>query len=608
MPTKDELDLAQLADSYDILGELSGRPDARVALATRKADGFPVLITVIPEPQADEGNALSHLASDAKLLEEHSHPAIVRVIESRWIGGNLAMVTDRVSAPSLAERLSRRDEEFPFPRIATLLREVNSALAWARERGIVHRSLRPDLLFLEEGSDRLQLMFSAEALSGNGTPDEHDDARTIAALARAMLTRSVADPDRDKLPLAELRPGLPARVVQQTEALLGRAESLEPVDVRAYIAAIAMSEELKQGEEEWKRVTREMSEEQRIMREQLAAERKAHEEDLAEQARKFEKERDAILKAMAKEREEAARALARERDEGEKTLRQERERLEKEIRKQRALLEKAQGKLAREREAFERERAKAREQIAAKLEALRVQAELYSRTSELPAVLEEPFLEREPAVTEVESDVDADTLPGGVPQPHDAVPAVSVEDQPEAVPPQPKRSDRPTPRLAPAWRSRSPGSRRARTLGLAAAVLVLAIAITALALGRRDSSAAAERASGQPPISLRVIDSLGGISASRVATDSTLPPTDSAAAEPPVRRARAPRQARAEPAPVRDTMLVSGDTTASAAAVFPASLPFTRDSARKDTLPRRDTTLPRDSVRRDTLSTAGIDR
>jgi len=34
------------------------------------------------------------------------------------------------------------------------------------------------------------------------------------------LTRSVADPERDKLSLAELRPGLPSRVVEQTDALL----------------------------------------------------------------------------------------------------------------------------------------------------------------------------------------------------------------------------------------------------------------------------------------------------------------------------------------------------------------------------------------------------
>ena len=43
----------------------------------------------------------------------------------------------------------------------------------------------------------------------------------------------------------------------------------------AFIAAIAMSEELRRGEDECSRVTREMSEEQRITREQLAAERKA---------------------------------------------------------------------------------------------------------------------------------------------------------------------------------------------------------------------------------------------------------------------------------------------------------------------------------------------
>lgn len=545
MSTKDELDLAQLGDSYKMFGELAGRDDAQVVLATRKTDGLPVQIAVYREPAGDQGNALSHLASDANLLEGTPHPAVVRIIESRWVGNEaLAIVTERVDARSLEDLLSRREQEFPFPRIATLLRELNAVITWARERGVVNRGLRLDTVYAEDGSDRVRVMFTARPLPGNGIPDERDDARTIATLARAMMTRSVADPERDSLPLEELRPGLPARVVQQTEALLGRADSVESVDVRAYIAAIAMAEELKLGEQEYARVMREMSEEQEAIRAELAAERKAHEEDLAEQARRFEKE----------------------------------------AQKQRSQIAKEQAKLAREREAFERQRAKGREQIAAKLAAIQAHAELYARTSELPVHLAEPLPEPEPELEFVDAEETDE-------EPFDEIAEDPVKDEGAPVAPAAPEA-RPPMRLPPSWSSRTPGTARIRRFGLAAiALAVVVVVVAALAFGRRGEQGGVQ-VSGRPPgIELRTVDSLAGVTVPAV-VDST-PPLASATAPAPVRR----RPAR----PVRsDTVVPPADTVAASVTGVPA--PITPPVSMPLPLSRTDSVLPQDSIaRRDSL-------
>lgn len=585
MGTKDaKIDLAPLTDAYDILGELAGRESAQRMLATRKSDGRPVLIVIQREPREDQGNALSHLASDARLLQEASHPNLVPVLDSQWLGHEaVAIVTERAAHPSLADLLIRREEEFPFPRIGALLREINSALAWARERGIVHRTLRPEDVFVEEGSDRAKLQFSVHPLQANGIPDEHDDSRTVAAIARAMLTRSVADPERDSLPLAELRPGLPSRVVQQAESLLGRADSIEPVDVRAFIAAIAMAEELKQGEDEYRRIAAEMSEEQRITREQLAAERKAHEEDLAAQAGKFAREREEMLKAMAREREDAAREVARERQAGEKQLAGERERFEKEMRRQRAMLEKEQSRLERERRAFDREREKARALIAERVAAIQTHEKLYASTSEIPApipaALAAPLPDPE---LELAADADAERERDFGLETEVAREVEPAADLPHARARERERGAHWLPR---AW-NRLRGSRGA--VGLAVGVLMLVLAVAALATGNRGRPEAVARATTAPQY--QVVDSLAGVTVSVVEPESLV-------SVPAMPVAPAPRRAPAEAsvAPARREP-VQRDTAA--AIMDPFFMPIPPPPA--DTPARRDT-QPRDTSRRDAL-------
>ena len=390
MSARDDLNLDALSESYHIVGELAGYDDARVLMAKRKSDGLEVVVVVGHQPEGDQGNALSHLAADVNLLASSQHRGVVPVLEGLWLGTDaFAMVVRRAGAPSLHELLSRRDEDFGFARIAMILREVNGALEWAREQKVVHRAITPETLFVEPGSDRVSVVFALSALPASGVPGQDADARTIARLARAMFTRSPAAPEREERPLGELRPGLPKQMIDETEQLLAypRAGDAQRPDAASYIARIAMSEALKNGEEYLEATRNVIQEQRRVHKEQLEKERLEHEEHLAKERKEYERLAAGQSEAFAKERETFARQLDSEHN----ALDKERSALVKERTNHARDCE----ELAREREAHAKDRAalleerarqqqlsrEQRERIAAEAAELRTQAKQHAEAA-----------------------------------------------------------------------------------------------------------------------------------------------------------------------------------------------------------------------------------
>jgi hypothetical protein len=641
MSAKDPMNLDQLSEDFDLRGELAGRDDARVFLAKRKTDDHSVLITVVRTPPGDRGNALSHLAADTRLLPSLDHPHLLPVLDGRWVGNDaFAVITDRPNAPTLDELLARREEKFGFPRIGLILRQVNAVIEWARGHKVVHRALRLDSVYVEPGSDQVRVAFTAAPLPADGIPGSEEDGVTIARLARAMLTRSPLDPERDTKPLAELRPGLPRRVVEQTNALLGVKPDEDgerrpaDIDVSEYIASVAMAEEIKRGEVACDTAIAEMTEEQRVTREELADERAAHEADLAEQARKFAQEKEETARTFAREKEEAEKALekertelhrtiAKEREELQRTLAREREELQKAaatersaLERDRKRLEKERSALARDRTAFERFSTRSREQIAAKLSALESQARMYEHTSELPTADRElPTLvsrdhewttdDDHPAFTAGEEQIATDSSFADAPEPEE--PGAESDDAEDIDPPPPAadRSDAPEPfyaltdpahqpRRAPWWK-RTWQSRSRRYLGIAAVALVGVVGAS-LALGTGDDRGAdalvTDSAAGtiERPVMLRNLTPT-------TAVDSTAALSGSSASQPTATPRREDDVERTEPTltsrtePVREEPVSAGITSTSPQVPAPAFQPAVPlDTARRvDTGGRVDT-------------------
>ena len=329
--TKQSLDLSVLESDYEIVGEVSGSRDARTFMATRKDAGTKrrddqtgVLVSIVTSPAGDEGNALSHLAADTKLLAGSTHRRLIPVVEGRWIGDDaFAVVTQRTTDPSLAQKLAT-GEKFSTTRVAAILREVNGLLEWAREHNVVHRNITADRIYLEPKTDRVRVSFGVAPIRRIPQADAPtDDARTIVRLAMAMLT-GIEDPGSYKgKTLAELRPDLPERLREATADLLEESNAHTPADVSAYLALVGMADPLYAGETEAGRIRAEVLEEQRVEREKLAAERAELERVMAEERATFER-------LMVDEREKYERLKADEHANFERLKSDEREKAAKE--------------------------------------------------------------------------------------------------------------------------------------------------------------------------------------------------------------------------------------------------------------------------------------
>lgn len=347
-------DLSALADDYEIVGELDAPGGPRSYIARRKGgagkrreDQAGVLISLFTPPEGDEANALTLLAADTQVLARLTHRRLIPVIEGRWIGDEVyAVVTQRVSDPSLAQRLAG-GETFSNPRIAAILRDVNGLLEWARGQKIVHRNVTPERIFLEPKTDRVRVSFGIAPIRRIRHSDADDDARTIARLAVAMLTGK-ADQRAGDEPLADQRPDLPDRLVEATSSLLDEKTPGTPADVAAYLALIGMADPLAEGETERERIRAEILEEQRLEREKLAAERASFEQEMATKHAELERETALEREKLAGERAELERAVTGERDELRSALANERaqlvakrEELERTVAEQKAAMERA---------------------------------------------------------------------------------------------------------------------------------------------------------------------------------------------------------------------------------------------------------------------------
>ena len=346
--TKPPIDLSALSDEYTIVGERDSPDDSRIFVADRKSDDSRrrddrtgVLITVYSTPPGDEANALTQYAADIGTLTGLTHRRLVPVLDSKWIGDDaFAVVTQRVNDPTLAQRLVM-GETFHSTRIAAILREVNGLLEWAREQKIVHRRVTPDHIFLEPNTDRVRISFGIAPIKRLKQPGPHDDARTIARLAVAMLGGDPEIQACDQSSLMALRPGLPQLFCEATSNLLDPKDTATPEDVAAYLGLIGMADPLVEGETERDRIRAEILEEQRVEREKLAAERAEFEQKIADERAAFEKQMADERATFEKEKADERAAAERAKEEERARVENERRELQKVVTKERAELQAA---------------------------------------------------------------------------------------------------------------------------------------------------------------------------------------------------------------------------------------------------------------------------
>jgi serine/threonine-protein kinase len=151
-PLLDRL-VAAVGAQYLVDAELGRGGMAVVYRATDVRLNRPVAIKVLPPELAFNADVRERFLREAQTSAQLAHPRIVPIYTVDERAGMVYFVMALVDGESLAQRLAR-EGHLPVADTRRILADVAEALAYAHDRGDVHRDVKPDNIMLERGSGR----------------------------------------------------------------------------------------------------------------------------------------------------------------------------------------------------------------------------------------------------------------------------------------------------------------------------------------------------------------------------------------------------------------------------------------------------------------------
>ena len=201
-----------LGPSYTIERELSGGGMSRVFVAFDSSLGRRVVVKVLP-PDLAASVSVDRFKREIMLAAALQHPHIVGVLSAGEIDGMPYFTMPFVDGESLRARI-QREGRLTVGRTVSILKDVARALAFAHERGVVHRDIKPDNVLLAGTSATVTDFGIAKAVlgsiatdggqghQGSGGPTASRSAltqlgTTLGTPAYMAPEQAAADPDTD---------------------------------------------------------------------------------------------------------------------------------------------------------------------------------------------------------------------------------------------------------------------------------------------------------------------------------------------------------------------------------------------------------------------------
>lgn len=146
-----------LGGEYEVLRELGRGGMGIVYLARERATGRERAIKVIHGKFLGDEETVARFVHEAHVVMQLQHPQIVRIhsVEQLHDAG-LALVMDWVPGRTV-KQIIRDEGPMPFAQVERILDDIADALGYAHARGIVHRDVKPENIFVDETTGRALL-------------------------------------------------------------------------------------------------------------------------------------------------------------------------------------------------------------------------------------------------------------------------------------------------------------------------------------------------------------------------------------------------------------------------------------------------------------------